>query len=88
MIEKNEKMVLPPQKKQTLNQRKLFSFQTTQAFKAKSVIIYEKGTKFAIEWVLDEMPQKMPLWHKAYFDLKVIKTQQKQEKLSASAITA
>ena len=34
------------------------------------------------------LPQEGSVWHKVYFELKVIKTQQMQGKLSASAIAA
>ena len=35
-----------------------------------------------------EIPQNLPFRHKDYFELEVIKTQQMQEKLSASPVTA
>jgi len=44
--------------------------------------------RLPIEGVQVKMPQNIPLGHKDHFKLKVIKTQQMQEKLSASPITA
>ena len=40
------------------------------------------------EGVWDETPQNVPLQHKDYFELKVIKTQHMQESLSAFPRTA